>query len=121
MVKVKSENVELSLFNDNHEERPMYQREHLIHLEIIGIFGCSEQMFTGNMRNWEGQGDICYKSGSKKKLTYACRDIGDAVFSKLIIDDDTLTFRGSEKLPVRRPSVETKLYPLNAEMRTILG
>ena len=121
MVKIRSNDVEMSLFNDDKEALPIYKREHLIHLEIIGIFGCSEQMFTGNMRNWEGQGDICYKTKSKKKLSYASRDIGEAIFSEKVIDDDTLTFKGTNGLPTRRPSVDTKLYPLNAEMRTIIG
>lgn len=121
MVKVKSEDVDLSLFNDDHEERPIFKREHMIHLEVIGIFGCSEQMFTSNMRNWEGAGDICYKAKTKKKMSYACRDIGEAIFSNQVIDDDTLTFKGTDSLPARRPTVEVKLYPINAEMRTIIG
>ena len=120
MVKVSSGNVNLSLFNDDCEMKPMHRREHMIYLEIVGVFGCSEQMFTCNMRNWEGKGDICYKSKSKKKLSYASRDIGEAVFSTRVIDNETLAFRGSSSLPTRRPAVEIKLYPINAEMRTII-
>ena len=121
MVKVGSKDVDISLFNDAQEQLPIHQREHMIHLEIIGIFGCAEQMFTGAMRAWDGSGEICYKNKTKRKLTYAGRDIGNALFSKKVVDDDTLKFTGSAKLPKTRPNVDTKLYPLNAEMRTIIG
>ena len=121
MVKVGSKDVDISLFNDACDGKPNHQREHLIHLEVQGIFGCAEQMFTGAMRSWDGSGEICFKNKTKRKLTYAGRDIGNALFSKKVIDDDTLTFVGSERLPSTRPSAETKLYPINADMRTIIG
>ena len=121
MVKVNSRDVDISLFNDPQEHLPIHQREHLIHLEIIGIYGCAEQMFTGAMREWDGTGEICYKNKSKRKLTYAGRDIGNALFSSKVVDDDTLTFNGSAKLPNVRPNVDTKLYPINSDMRTIIG
>ena len=121
MAKVGSRDVDVSLFNDVHEHLPIHRREHMIHLEIIGIFGCAEQMFTGAMREWDGTGEICYKNKSKRKLTYAGRDIGNALFSKKVVDDDTLAFTGSTNLPKVRPNVDTKLYPINADMRTIMG
>ena len=122
MAKIGSQDVDISLFNDDKENLPNHQREHMIHLEIIGIFGCSEQMFTGNMRSWDGTAEICYKNKSKRKLTYAGRDMGEALFSKKVVDDDTLAFRGSPKLPASRPNADTKLYPMDTDaLRTIIG
>lgn len=90
MVKIASNDIDVTLFNDGNEHFPNFKREHYIHLELIGVFGCSENMFTAEMRQWEGSGDICYKSKAKRKLTYAGRDIGETLFSKKVIDEDTL-------------------------------
>ena len=123
MIKVASNDVDVTLFNDGNEHLPNYRREHLIHFELIGIFGCAENMFTAEMRQWDGSADICYKSKakSKRKLTYAGRDIGETLFSNKVVDGDTLWFRGRDELPCERPSIDTKLYPINSEMRTIIG
>lgn len=121
MAKIASNDVDVTLFNDDCEDKPIFKREHLIHLELIGIFGCSENMFTTEMRQWTGSGDICFKSKSKKKMTYAGRDIGEALFSKKVIDEDSLCFKGKCALPMVRPRADTKLYPINSDMRTIIG
>ena len=121
MAKVGSNDVDVTLFNDGNEHFENYRREHLIHLEMTGIFGCSENMFTAEMRQWNGSGDICFKSKSKRRLTYAGRDVGETLFSKKVVDDDTLWFKGSHSLPTERPPADVKLYPINAEMRTIIG
>ena len=121
MVKVASSDVDITLFNDDNESWPIHKREHMIHLEITGIFGCSEQMFTGGMRAWDGTAEICYKNKTKRKMTYAGRDIGNTLFSKKVVDDDTLAFKGSASLPSARPNNDTKLYPMNNDMRTIIG
>ena len=121
MVKIASDDVDVTLFNDGNEDWPNYKRQHLIHLEMIGIFGCAESMFTAEMRQWDGSAEICYKAKSKRKLTYAGRDIGETIFSEKVIDQDTLWFKGRDALPAERPSADTKLYPINSEMRTIIG
>ena len=121
MVKVGSADVDVTLFNDGNEHWRNYRREHLVHFEMTGIFGCSENMFTAEMRHWSGSGDICFKSKSRRKLTYAGRDVGETLFSKKVIDEDTLWFKGRDALPTERPAAETKLYPINSDMRTIIG
>ena len=121
MVKIGSNDIDVTLFNDGNEDWPIYRREHMIYLELTGVFGCSESMFTADMRQWNGSGEICYKNKSRRKLTYAGRDIGETLFSKRVIDDDTLWFKGSDSLPTERPTADTKLYPINSEMRTIVG
>ena len=121
MAKVGSNDVDVTLFNDGNENFPNFRREHFVHLEMTGIFGCSENMFTAEMRQWNGSAEICYKTKSKKKLTYAGRDIGETLFSKKVIDEDTLWFRGSDALPTERPASEVKLYPIDSDMRTIIG
>ena len=121
MAKIGSNDVDVTLFNDGNEHFPNFRREHMIHFEMTGIFGCAENMFTAEMRQWEGSGDICYKSKSRRKMTYAGRDIGETLFSHKVIDEDTLWFKGRDYLPTERPPADMKLYPINAENRTIIG
>lgn len=121
MNKMDRDDIEISLFNDNESEKPVYKREHLIHFQVQGIFGISNSMFTNELRNWDGCAAICYKTKNKKKMKYAGRDIGDTPFSKKVIDSVTHLFKGSSSLPAARPPSDVKLYPLNTVNRTIIG
>ena len=119
--KVAESDVTISFFNDDHDQKPIFKREHLIHAEVMGIFGSSEGMFTTEQRNWNGRADICVKSRAKKRMSFAGRENKETVFSKTVINPKTQTFNGSDRLPITRPSVNTKLYPIDRTNRTILG
>ena len=119
--KVFENDVTISFFNDNHEQKPVFKREHLIHAEVTGIFGSSEGMFTTEQRNWNGRADICIKSKAKKRMSFAGRENRETTFAKTVINPRTRTFNGSDKLPILRPSADTKLYPIDRTNRVIIG
>ena len=121
MNKIDRDDIEISLFNDNASDKPIYKREHMIHFQMQGIFGISGTMFTNELRNWDGCAAICFKSKNKKKMAYAGRDIGDTPFSKKVICESTLLFKGSSFIPMTRPPADVKLHPIDANNRTIIG
>ena len=121
MNKTDRDDIEISLFNDNETEKPIYKREHLIHFQMQGIFGVSGSMFNNELRNWDGCAAICFKSKNRKKMMYAGRDIGDTPFFKKVIDEATHLFKGSAYIHVNRPPSDVKLYPIDAVNRTIIG
>ena len=121
MSKIDADSVEMNLFNDDCEDKPVFRREHMIHFEVLGIFGCSNTMFTAEQRAWSGKSDICLRSKSKRKMEYAGRDISDTIFSENVIDPETMTYKGTRQLPTKWPSTDEKLYPIDAPNRTIIG
>ena len=119
--KVSENDTSISFFNDDQDQKPIFRREHLIHAETMGVFGSSEGMFTTEQRNWNGRADICVKSRAKKRMSFAGRENKETSFSKTVINPKTNTFNGSDRLPISRPTADTKLYPLDRTNRTIIG
>ena len=117
--KVAEKDVVLTLLNDDCEEKPVFKREHMIHLQITGIYGVTEGTFSASQKRWCGKGDICYTA--KKKHTYAGRDVGDTYFSKMVVNVENNTFNGIGCLPFSRPTADQKLVPMNRENRTVIG
>ena len=82
----------------------------------------SETMFSQDYHNWEGKGDICFKTKGKKKVTFTGRDIGvDTEFEDNAVVTSGGIFTGTENLSDERPSADIKLTPLKCENRTIIG
>ena len=54
---------------------------------------------------------------SKTKLELAIIRPGSLSENRI----DESRFKGRDALPTERPTAETKLYPINSEMRTIIG
>ena len=121
MSKIDADAVELNLFNDDCEDKPVFRREHMLHFETVGIFGCSSAMFTTEQRAWTGKPDICLKSKSRRKMEYAGRDIAETRFSEKVIDEENMTFKGTNKLPTKWPTTDEKLFPIDTTNRTIIG
>ena len=122
MERIQADDVKLTLFNDDKDDKPVFKREHLIHLQILGTFGVTDGNFSQDQRKWTGNGDICIaKKQAKKRMSYSSRDVGQAKFSQAIIDPYTRLFRGSEYLRCEKPDAETKLYPMSRENRTLVG
>ena len=117
--KVRHEDIEISIFNDGNEDKPSFRREHLIHVQAVGVFGCTEGFFNAEQRNWNGGGDICFKS--KKRMSYAGRDIGKTRFSEEVVDVGNKLFKGMGSLPKEPPAADSKLVPMNRTNRTIIG
>ena len=110
------------LFNDGKENRPSFKREHLIHCQLVGVFGASETLFSQDYHNWNGKGDISYKTKGKKKVTYTGRDLGvNSDFEDDLVVTSDGVFKGSTNLPTDRPAPDAKLVPLNSDNRTIIG
>ena len=118
---VKPDDVQLEVFNDNEERKPLFKREHLILLEVNFTSGASVSPFTGEQRRWLGAGNICYSNKTKRKYLFTGRDIGKSVHSDTIIEPTSKTFLGSKKLPKHIPGAEQRLYPLDRYVRTLLG
>ena len=102
-------------------DKPVFRREHMIHLEIDAIFGVSDKQFTPDQRNWNGDGSIGYKSKGRKRISFATKDVGATLFSKAVVDIKADIFKGSLKLPSHRPPSGIKLYPINKNNRTFIG
>ena len=117
--RIRYEDIEISVFNDDKDGKPSFRRGHLIHIQAVGVFGCTEGFFNAEQRNWNGSGDICVKS--KKRMSYAGRDIGVTRFSEEVVDIKNMVFKGMEKLPNELPNGDTKLIPVNRTNRTIIG
>ena len=122
IARVNDGDVEVQLFNDGKVNRPSFKREHLVHCQLVGVYGVSETMFSQDYHIWEGKGDICFKTKGKKKVTFTGRDIGvDTEFEDNAVVTTDGIFTGTEKLTDERPPADIKLTPLKCENRTIIG
>ena len=119
MAKIHHDDVMVTVFNDGRISEPERKREHYIHVEITGVFGCIDGIFNAGQRGWDGKGDICYKGKGKNKMTYTGRDIGNFEFDGRIVENGM--FKGSRCLPTERSSGDCKLCPITGENRTIIG
>ena len=117
--KVHQNGVKLSVFNDDCGHKPDHKREHYIHIEVTGIFGCVDGIFNANQRGWEGKGDICIKDKGKNRMSYAGRDIGNHDFDDKLVSGKI--FKGSSLLPADRPTGDHKLCPVMGDNRTFIG
>ena len=106
-------------FNDANEEKAIHQREHLIMLEVTGVFGVTLNGFNVDQRKWNGSSSIMIKKG-KKKMTFSGLDLGQQRTSEAVVNHDNI-FKGTQCLPAVRPGMNLKLYPIDKQNRTILG
>lgn len=108
------------MFNDDEQEKPSHEREHLLHLQIEGIFLTSEAIPGPELRKWKGERSICNQK-NKKRMSFIGREEILTYFPKFIVSGLNC-FKGRIAIPTREyPAPHFALWPLNATNRTIFG
>ena len=106
------------MFNDDRVDRPYHEREHVIHLQVEGIFLTSEAIPGPELRKWKGERTVCNQK-NRKRMSFIGREEVLTYFPKFIFDSYN-SFKGRDSIPLKElPAPRFALWPLITANRTI--
>ena len=100
--------------------KPIYKREHVLLVEIEGVFGVSVQPFTAEQRRWDGKCALETMGRGKRQARCIRMEIEEAHLEEEIFTAEGI-FKGSSSISAVKPKSAAKLHPFDAENRLILG
>ena len=110
----------VSYFNDAQKDKPEFRREHLLLIEIEGVFGASHLPFTADLKKWDGKKSSEVVGKGKRAARCIRMEMAEASLEAKIISSEKY-FMGSGHIPSVKPISKMRLYPFDSENRVIIG
>ena len=119
-VKFEQSRDTISYFNDAQKDKPDFRREHLLLIEVEGVFGASQLPFTADHRKWDGKKAVEVVGKGKRAARCIRMEMEKPKIEARIISPEN-HFMGSRFIPSVKPLSKVRLHPFDAENRVIIG
>ena len=120
LVRMEVNDESVCFFNDAKSDKPFYRREHVLLVQVEGVFGMSVQPFTAEQRRWDGKRALETLGRGKRQARCIRMEVEEAGLEERLFTSEGV-FKGSSAISVSKPKASVKLHPFDAENRLILG